>query len=357
MSNQTITRAMSVKTPSAPKPSTTIDRIGSAMAAGAFNSITDQLMDEARQNPAVDLNATLRHVLTRRTMYVGTRAYETCLIAIPLMGDLGKPFESFRSVKHVLHEAEQMGITGIDDGLALLDMALPKTTLSGLSYEQLYNLSSGLFDRGVRNKLTKLLDVQNLSGHDCVNAAVVIGLLYWRSGNALPALLTNTTAQHQLGELVRRHMLFERITAQTPFTRISAVSAAPLYEAVRGMSQCLVRNCIAQVLSSLDQDIESATISVITGGRAAHHSAMEGVVGDYAIEIAFASKDAPANQAIILELNSLCDGNAVESIDALTLALAEQGIYKIDCQFYAHAASPVSSDEHEAPLYVTARIQ
>lgn len=339
---------MSTKLPgAAPNLPSSIDAIDSAIASGAFGSITENLLAEARRNPDLDWNATIEHVLTRRVVSVGNRQYEICLMAIPLVGDLGEAFVPFKSTAAVLKEAQNRGLITTDHGLVFLDTPVPRETIATLSMEALYNIPTRLFERAARHMPVEVIETRrHADDHEQMDSMLLLGLVYWRSGMTMSPLLTSRHAQADLAEIVRQHMLFERITASTPHLSIRALPMAPLYKATRALAQHRLHSYIAKLINACDTDMAGATITVLSA---------EDVIGDYVIHLDLTTSEGDAPYSLVLELSTLCEGNAADYLEGLTRYLQEQGVPNIKTSFFSRALCTADADS-DMPLYAATPI-
>ena len=332
-----------------------IEQIHSAMAAGAFSNMAHQLVMEARRNPHLDWNETIKHVLSRRVIDVGPRRYETCLIGIPLFGNLGTTFSKTTAIRDVLKAAQRQGLTEPENGLMFVDVPFSRSAWMNLPYEDLYTIPSRLFESGVRGKKAPILDIESGSGdQSCGNSAILIGLLYWRADRAMPALMTDKIAQARLAEIVRQHLLFEYATATTPGSNLQALPMTPFFDATRAFSHRNLRNGITTFVRDIEEPILSATLSVMTIGAGPGDYIGE-VVGDYLIEVTLQTDKGDNDQSMILQLNTLFDGTPVDSLQKITTRLAKEGIEKVETRFLSRADN-LSDLENDVPTYVATSV-
>lgn len=126
------------------------DLIESAMADGSYESIPDFLIGGTNQ-PASGLGiSTLSH-RSHVAQHSGGQSHLFHVWAgLPMFGQLGRAFAPISTVQGIIKEAGQKAILAKEDGLVLLDSLIPRSTVQLLDVEDMYNLSTRLFERGVR---------------------------------------------------------------------------------------------------------------------------------------------------------------------------------------------------------------
>ncbi len=297
------------------------DIIDSAMDDGSYGSTPNFLIGVARENPTLDWNSTLKHVLTWRSIQVGNRAYSTCLVAIPLFGQLGRAFAPLTTVQGILKEAVRKSILAKEDGLIFLDSPVPRSTVQLLDVEDLYSLSSRLFKRGVRHSQEPVLSARLLETEaESVEAAIMVGLLYWRAERPAPKLLGDADAQKSLACIVRQHVFFDRASPCRPRPLVQALPLAPFFEATRESSAQIVRRHVDRLIGQSVRKPIGAEFKVLMSDE---------IVGTYQVEVHLQEDEGRADHVLRLQLDSLRDGDVGECIEFLMQQLARHGIADI----------------------------
>lgn len=313
--------------------------LDSAMSDGAYGTIPAHLMVAARKNPLVDWNAPLKEVLTKRTIQIGNREYNTCLVGIPLHGDLGMAFEQELSVKEILREAQSAKLMSKDDGLIFLDKPLPRSTIRLMSIEDMYNLIPRLFERGVRGNPNPVLDAR-ITESDVVmiDSAMMVGLLYWKAEKSKPRLLTSIAAQEQLANIVERHVTFERATPYCRTPLIQSSRMEPFLDATISSSRHITKRYLDNLIANTSIVAEYATFNVVTNGTP---------WGEYQIEILLQAAGVLGECTMTLCLDELRDGNVSDTLRYLVHEFASRGVS--DCRIGYHQMnySSVISDDEE----------
>ena len=316
--------------------------IDSAMAAGAYSSIPGHLLDEARRNPELDWNATIRHVLTMRSIAVGHRTYTTCLVGIPLLGRLGKAFTPIGTVHCILKEAQRANILSKEDGLIFLDSPIPRGTIQLMDFKALYDLSSRLFERGVRQNQISVLDAQLLESEaNNVEAAVLVGLLYWRSEKAQPSLLSDHALQRKLADIVRQHVLVECASPENPMPFVHSQPLSTFFEATRESSRHIAKKNVERLYDESVNVPFGAEFNVLSS---------EQPIGAYQIEVTFLTHQGKSPYILRLSLDTLCDGNAGDYLDLLTAVLKKRGVSTFRTTFFSRVSSSLETDG-DIPIY------
>lgn len=301
---------------------TMYDLLDSAMSDGAYGNIPAHLMVAARKNPLLDWNAPLKEVLTKRTIQIGNREYTTCLVGIPLHGDLGMAFEQVLAVKEILKEALDAKLMSKDDGLIFLDQPLPRSTIQLMSIEDMYNLTPRLFERGVRGNPNPVLDARIMeSDVAMIDSAMMIGLLYWKAEKPKPRLLTSMDAQEQLAKIIERHVAFERAT---PFCRSPSIQSSrmePFLDATISSSRHITKRYLDSLVANNSIVADCATFNVVTDGAP---------WGEYQIEILLQAAGVLGECTMTLCLDELRDGNISDTLGYLVQEFASRGVS--DCR-------------------------
>ena len=311
------------------------DLIESAMADGSYDSIPDFLIGAARTNPHLDWNTTLSHVLTWRSIQVGNRTYSTCLVGIPMFGQLGRAFAPIGTVQRVIKEAVQKSILAKEDGLVLLDSPIPRSTVQLLDVEDLYSLSTRLFERGVRGSPERVLEARLLESEiENVEEAIMVGLLYWRSDRPVPKILADTEAQKSLAAIVRQHVFFDRATPFRPRPFVEELPLTTFFDATRASSAQIVRRHLDRLIGQSRSQPVGAEIRVMMSDE---------IVGTYRMEVHLHEEKGSADHVLRLKLDTLRDGDIGKSIQLLMEHLAFHGITTVR----THYLTEVFSDENE----------
>ncbi len=315
------------------------DLLQRAVANGAYDSIPGHLMVAARRNPFMDWNAPLKEVLTKRTITVGNRSYASCLIGIPLHGDLGSAFEQVISVKEILREALGCDLMSKEEGLIFLDQPLPRSTIQMMSVEDMYNLTPRLFERGVRGNPGPVLDARITESEiGMIDSAMMVGLLYWREGRQKPRLLTDPVAQAMLAEIVKRHVAFDRATPFCPQPWIQSQRMETFLEATISSSRNIMRRYLDRLFASSSITPDAATFNVVTSGAP---------WGAYHIEVLLQSNGEFGDCAMSLSLDELRDGNVSDTLAFLTAQMIARGITDNRTAYQQTNYASVASDAEE----------
>lgn len=318
---------------------TMYDLLQSAVANGAYDSIPGHLMLAARQNPYMDWNAPLKEVLTKRTIQVGNRNYTSCLIGIPLHGDLGSAFEQVISVKEILREALDARLMSNDDGLIFLDQPLPRSTIQLMTVEDMYHLTPRLFERGVRGSPEPVLDARITETElGLIDSAMMVGLLYWREERAKPRLLTDATAQSMLSEIVKRHVTFDRATPFCPLPWIQSQPMEPLLDATISSSRKIMQRYLDRLFATMAMTPEAATFNVVTSSTP---------WGAYHIEVLLQANGELHDCAMSLALDELRDGNVSDTLAFLTAQMVARGITSNHTAYQQTNYASTASDAEE----------
>lgn len=308
--------------------------LDNAIANGAAGSIPQHLMLAARKNPLLDWNAPLKEVLTRRSIQIGNRRYSTCLVGIPLNGDLGMAFEQVATVPEILKDAQKEKLLAKDEGLIFLDAPLPRSTIQMMSLEDIYHLTPRLFERGVRGSPHPVLDAKITESESrAIDAGLLIGLLYWKADHPAPLLLTDQTSQVKMGKLVERHLAFERATPFAPTPLIQSQPMVPLLDATISSSRNITHRYVASLLAQ-SAPAEGALFTVVASGVP---------WGDYQIEIMLQTRNGFADNRMVLSLDELRDGNINDTLKFLQSEFLSHGI--TECRIEYHYASFTDCDE------------
>lgn len=301
---------------------TMYDLLDSAMSDGAYGTIPAHMMVAARKNPLLDWNAPLKEVLTKRTIQIGNREYSTCLVGIPLHGDLGMAFEQVLAVKEILKEAQSTNLMSKEDGLIFLDQPLPRSTIQLMSIEDMYNLTPRLFERGVRANPNPVLDAKIMEGDVAmIDSAMMVGLLYWKADKPKPHLLTSVAAQEQLAKIVERHMAFERATPSCSAPSIQSSRMEPFLDATITSSRHITKRYLDNLVANNSIVADCATFNVVTDGAP---------WGEYQIEILLQAVGALGECTMTLCLDELRDGNVSDTLGYLVQELNARGVS--DCR-------------------------
>lgn len=102
-----------------------------SMSKGSFSGITQQLLRDQRESQTPDWQAPLRDALHFREVSVGSRRYSTCLIGIPLFGELGAPLQPV-AVADMLKDIQKRFLRP-DQGLVFLNTPLPRSFIQQMS--------------------------------------------------------------------------------------------------------------------------------------------------------------------------------------------------------------------------------
>lgn len=315
------------------------DLLQSAVANGAYDSIPGHLMLAARRNPYMDWNAPLKEVLTKRTIQVGNRSYSSCLIGIPLHGDLGSAFEQVLSVKEILREAIDANLMSKDDGLIFLDQPLPRSTIQLMTVEDMYHLTPRLFERGVRGSPGPVLDARITETEiGLIDSAMMVGLLYWREERAKPRLLTDKAAQSMLSEIVKRHVTFDRATPFCPQPWIQSQPMEAFLDATISSSRNIMERYLDRLFASTTMTPDAATFNVVTSGTP---------WGAYHVEVLLQGNGELHDSAMSLSLDELRDGNVSDTLAFLTAQMVARGITANHTAYQQTNYASVASDADE----------
>lgn len=293
-----------------------------AIANGAYGAIPGHLMLAARKNPLLDWNAPLKEVLNARTISVGNRVYSTCLIGIPLHGDLGTAFAKVMAVTNILREAQAAKLLAKDDGLIFLDSPLPRSTIQMMTVEDIYNLIPRLFERGVRGNQLPVLDARVTEAETAnIDAAVMVGLLYWRADGQKPTLLTETKAQASLAKIVARYVAFDRATPACPLPTVESQPMEPFLSATTSSSRHIAKRYLNQLISRVGISADQAVFNVLPS---------EAPWGEYQIEVTLQTGSSMGQYAMTLYLDELRDGTVSDMLSHLIAIVGQHNIK--DCR-------------------------
>ena len=321
------------------------DLIESAMADGSYDNIPDFLIGAARTNPHLDWNATLSHVLTWRSIQVGNRTYSTCLVGIPMFGQLGRAFAPIGTVQGIIKEAVQKSILAKEDGLVLLDSPIPRSTVQLLDVEDMYSLSTRLFERGVRGSPEPVLGARLLESEiENVEEAIMVGLLYWRSDRPVPKILADTDAQRSLAAIVRQHVFFDRATPYRPRPFIEALPLATFFDATRESSAQIVRRHLDRLIGQSRSKPVGAEFQVVMSDE---------IVGTYRMEVHLHEEKGSADHVLRLQLDSLRDGDIGEGIQLLIEHLASHSITNVRTHYLTEVFSEDGEELDDADYAAT----
>ncbi len=317
-----------------------VETLNSAMAAGLYGKIPDFLIEEARKNPNLDWHDSIKHVLTTRSITVGNRIYSTRLVAVSLFGNLGRAFAPVKTAHAILKEALKKSILAKEEGLIFLDAPIPRGTVQLMDFEDMYNLSERLFERGVREGHAPVLEARLIENEmERVDAAIMVGLIYWRSEKEIPKLLTDNEAQMQLANIVREHVFFDRANPSNPRPYVHALPLKPFFDATRDSSRWIAQQHIARLVARHQGVPIAAQFSV---------SSSEELIDTYQIEVRLQDAGGASDYILRLQLDSLLDGNTADYIELLRKELSSRGITKFPTM-YAKEVSFATSTETETP--------
>lgn len=314
---------------------TMYDLLDNAMATGAYGSIPDHLMSAARKNPAMDWNDPLKEVLTRRLIRIENRCYATCLMGIPLYGQIGYAFEQITSARDILREAQHEKLLLPHDGMIFLDSLLPRSTIQMMSVADIYNLTPRLFERGVRGNPARVLDATITESESAeIDAAMMIALMYWPAERAAPRLLSDRNAMGRIAKIVERHLSFERATPYIPSPVVQSRPMEPFFRATVSSSRHIIRKYVERLIDQSIGNPNAATITVLTSDIP---------LSNYRISIMLEATDCSQDFAMGLRLDELRDGNVSDVVDYLIQEFALCGI--TDCRIVYNKTSGNDAEE------------
>lgn len=292
------------------------------MENGLFNKIPEQLLGASRVNPNMPLDIPIKEALTTRTIRVGNRLYETRLIGIPLYGKLGMALEPVGNMQEILKQAQREKILPAEDGLIFLDSPLPASTIQMMSYEDLYNLIPRLFERGGRRLdkeiLSPVLDAKiNEADIGDVEAAILVGLVYWNAEKPIPTIMNDGAARHKLAKIVERHMMFDRASPYNPRPRIQALPASGFLDATRDLTHHVTQQLITTLIALDSVPATSVEFCVMPADE---------LMGVYQIDITLCGSDGAGQHRLAIHLSELRDGDLGASLQWLMEAFAQRGI-------------------------------
>lgn len=230
-------------------------------------------------NPCVDLTDHLKRVLTNKTKQVSNRIYELSLMAVPLVGAVPAPYDAIMGSRQILMAAKSKGIIGIDDGLVILDVPLPRGAMRSMSLDMIYHLGPKLFARGAlghNEEILSLLTSDTKLKNNTVPAAVVVVLVYWKRGTAIPALIRSPKAQAEFGRIVGDQLVFEK-SDSTGFDcsrpNIFGCPAKPFLEASAICTQQVLARMMRDVFGDEDA-LEGISIDLVDEGHSSFQLVM-----------------------------------------------------------------------------------
>ena len=315
--------------PKTPAAETTLqsmtDLIDEALSGGSYGSIPSFLLNAARTNPHLDFNSTIQHVLTWRKMKVNNRTYSTCLIGIPLSGQLGRAFDPISTVPALIKEAFSESLLSKEDGLILLDSPVPRSTVQMMNVEDLYHLSSRLFERGVRGNPDPVLSARLMENEmDNVEEAIMVGLLYWRSDRPLPQILMDGKAQQRLAENVRRHLFFERASVFCPKPIIEAQPMGTLFEATQASSSQIIIRHLDRLIERGHSKPIRADLKIIMSDE---------LFGIHHVDVLLHDEQGSGKHVLHLAFDAVRDGDFSDRVQFMIQQLAIRGIADIRTQY------------------------
>jgi len=273
---------------------------------------------DAWRKPLQDWNVPLKEALTRQTLNVGNRTMKTCLVGIPLHGDLGAAFEQVFAVKDILREIQSAKLLAKDDGLIFLDQPLPRSTIKMMSIEDLYSLTHRLFERGVRGSTSPVVDARiTESDLGLIDSAMMVGLLYWDATRQNPRLLYDASAQAQLATVVEKHIAFGRSTPSRPQPSIQSQPMQPFLDATVSSSQQIIRRYLDNLLISSEITPDAATFNIVSTSAP---------WGEYYIEVVLQESNVLSKCQLSLCLDELRDGNICTMLNYLIGEMADRGV-------------------------------
>ena len=278
-----------------------------------------------------------------RTIQVGNRSYSTCLVAMPLHGDLGNVLENPLPVKSILSAAQEAKLISPRDGtgLAFLDTLLPRSSIQTMTFEDIYNLTPRLFDRAVLGQPVSVLDVKADSNEECdVSSAMLVGVLYWNPNKGMPKLLTQKPAQAELAEIVRRHVFFERADVYRPRPNIISQPLLPFLDATRSSSRLIMQRYIDRAIAATEEYPDAATLNVV--GVEGDES-----TGEYNIEILLQYKGVLAGSFVGLYLDDLRDGQVNEVLAFLKDEMHKRGIAQCKISYQQVLLNPTNDSDEQ----------
>ena len=292
------------------------------MENGLFGNIPEQLLGASRVNPNTPLDTPIKEALTTREIRVGNRTYETHLIGIPLCGQLGMALEPVENIQAILKQAQRERILPAEDGLILLDAPLPASTIQMMSYEDIYNLIPRLFERGGRRSespiLSPVLDAKiNESDLGNVEAAIMVGLVYWSAGKPVPTIIHDAVAQQKLARIVERHLIFDRANPASPRPPIQALPASGFLDATRDLTHYVTQRLIKQLIAFSSTPPTVAEFCVMPADE---------LMGAYQIDISLCGGEGAGEHRLAVHLNELRDGDLGTSLRWLMQEFAQRGI-------------------------------
>ena len=216
-----------------------------SMSKGSFSGITQQLLRDQRESQTPDWQAPLRDALHFREVSVGSRRYSTCLIGIPLFGELGTPLQPV-AVADMLKDIQKRFLRP-DQGLVFLNTPLPRSFIQQMSIEELFNLTPALFNHVVKGRTGELLRKEFEFQNNNVEAAILVGILYWKAGKPVPALMADESARQALGSRVAQQVAFDRATSSARLPRIEALPVDLFLKASQSSTQHLARRLLTKL--------------------------------------------------------------------------------------------------------------
>ncbi len=308
------------------------------MSKGSFTGITQQLLRDQRDSQAGDWQAPLRDALHYRQVSVGSRKYDTCLIGIPLFGDLGSPLQPV-AVVDMLKDIQKRFLKP-DQGLVFLNTPLPRSFIHQMTIEDLFNLTPALFNHVVKGGTGELLRKEFEFQTNHVESAILVGVLYWKAGKQIPALMSDNVARQALGTCVAQRIVFDRATSATRVPFIEALPVDLFLNATRGCAQHLTRRLLGRLShdESLVAPVFSINVIPVSDSGSEFYAVLE------------CRDDSDQHAAPLvggINMGELCDGNLADFLSMLRAECARAGRVE-DRITYMPFSCPETDDQGEA---------
>ena len=287
-----------------------------SMSKGSFSGITQQLLRDHRDGQSGDWQAPLRDALHYRQVSVGSRKYDTCLIGIPLFGELGSPLQPV-AVVDMLRDIQKRFLKP-DQGLVFLNTPLPRSFIHQMTIEELFNLTPALFNHVVKGGAGELLRKEFEFQTNRVESAILVGVLYWKAGKQIPALMSDATARQALGTCVAQRIVFDRATSSNRFPLIEALPVDLFLNATRGCAQHLTRRLLGRLSrdESLIDPVFSINVIPVSDSGSEFYAVIE------------CNDDSDKHSAPFvggISVGELCDGNLADFLSMLQAECARVG--------------------------------
>lgn len=292
----------------APESNTDQENLHSILNHGNPADVAQWLMENGGVEDPAQRIGRLRHAIQERVVAVGQRTYNLRLMAVPLVGNVRVTSDALQTTKALLTAAKQRKILGAEDGVVMLNVVLSRGPLLQIPMQDLYALPARLFAHGAQGRSDQPVLEHELHEKDTISpAAVLLVLLYWKTGTEQPAILTDQAQQIAFGKLIGEFVEFEQ-SASGESRGVWGCRLQPFFDAVSFSTESILRAQINRVMSSPDVSkarevsVELCLIDDDAGGRVSTMFSLDG-------------KQLPIGHGIMID--PLLDGNMGQMAERL----------------------------------------